>query len=1582
MRFFLNYIEVIFQYVMSFLLPWFTRQEDLETTSASNRATAGIPPTINVKDETPVEADPIIFNDDSSDEMSEFTEETCDVTRERVLNLVKGFDDKNNTTERCLAMSVKVVAFLGNLSVCENMGQVIGALSQFGASFVDHVTVGQLLKLCIGTAEEEAYSEHMRKWLETAKTSWQNARFAPVCAGVTNFVALAVSLNYIKESDVSLSVGQLEIVSNAWFKTTIAEKLTDPVALIMECLSFAVDIVEAVELQTLDHLFRPTSIVRTVAELRALADDFRNGTLYDNHNIDHVSYELKLQTAKFALEQKVRAEGAKTAVWSAMLTDIVKIYTEVRTRNSLSKPRRQPFCYLLYGGSGVGKSTLIPKLNAYLLKGLNVISHTETGQEGMYAKINLTERYESTITADKKVYELDDAGQVNSKDEGARTVSGFLIDNVNNSPCYALRADVAGKGAILKEPEIISVTSNLMDAGVTKESALPEAPSSRMHQKWIVRPREQYRTSSGRLDQRKANNAPNEEHHEFRRYELVYTQGGSYSVRQVGEWITTRQFIQILVRGAQSHRKKQEMAVEGINRARESTFCQECCSPQQWCSCGKHAELVDEFFQDFTITPVLQAELLKYTRGVRKGIFKYTRRFVLNRFTYYFLRLLLYNRLAILCNTVLVFTITLALPFVADMHVVCAFGVLWVYLALAAHAYAYVLHHAIARRLADELLSGELPAAFMTWFGCAVGMLSAIMTLQRLAVVSQGVILEPTPEDIERRQSEENHFFSYAPTNPAPPAPTSTATREQAVSKYVQNLARATAMDKEGHTLANNAFFLKGQVAMINTHFVKSVAPGAKVRLNYGEVTKPTIESHFEVLSDYGDLTKVRFTSAAIHTDLTKWISLQEHAAPLCTQLLTRRKDGNLVVLDLHSTPTASVTWKHAHPGWSSTPLDKATVQGDCGGILVSAEGPAYILGLHMARARLTNTAYAGAVHESMIRDDVLEMEIDGTIECDLNNLEVPHERSVVHYGTSDEEGDAPMYVTLGSCPHLRSRAKTHVSRTLLSPLLESLGYPCNWGPPKFDVNRNHSSCFQFATHPMSPFPIDALQWAIRDYTRPMLNYITKYSKYFSSDKWKPLDAFEMVNGREDTRYMRPMNLKTSAGYGLKGKKLDHVLEHVDADTGKKTHTLKDNVMEMVNLTYAKLANGMRCSPVFKSCLKDEPTKLYDAAGGVNKKVRLFFTMPFAFLAVGRSVLMPVAELISTNAVMMECGVGLQTESSEWADLRTFIYAFGDNIMEGDYSKYDMRISIQLIGAVSRVFYTFASQLPYSPVELTILLAWFADVMNPIYAFAGAVIMYYGFNPSGNPVTVYINSVVNSLLHRMFFYDVCMEKLGKVPGEFREFVHLITYGDDSVAGVHPSIPFFNMVNFQVYLKRFKMPYTDARKSEVLPHYTSLEQTEFCKRRWVFIPHIEVWSAPLLESSILKSLHCTRSTRTPKQQAIDIIIQSLQKFSFHEPHVFEEWHTRLYKVATDLGLLEPLRPYFDRSYVHWWYRRKERYKFTDEQLLQLAKHLGVHFDPNVTDTSVTPEEQNITDLMFDELYAIDEEEEFQDDGGEL
>jgi len=78
------------------------------------------------------------------------------------------------------------------------------------------------------------------------------------------------------------------------------------------------------------------------------------------------------------------------------------------------------------------------------------------------------------------------------------------------------------------------------------------------------------------------------------------------------------------------------------------------------------------------------------------------------------------------------------------------------------------------------------------------------------------------------------------------------------------------------------------------------------------------------------------------------------------------------------------------------------------------------------------------------------------------------------------------------------------------------------------------------------------------------------------------------------------------------------------------------------------------------------------------------------------------------------------------------------------------------------------------------------DTAFPVVNVNGDLVEFFGTNPSGHPLTVIVNSIVNSLYMR---YAYCLiNPQGKNCRHFKKNVNLMTYGDDNAMGVSRAVP--------------------------------------------------------------------------------------------------------------------------------------------------------------------------------------------------
>lgn len=299
---------------------------------------------------------------------------------------------------------------------------------------------------------------------------------------------------------------------------------------------------------------------------------------------------------------------------------------------------------------------------------------------------------------------------------------------------------------------------------------------------------------------------------------------------------------------------------------------------------------------------------------------------------------------------------------------------------------------------------------------------------------------------------------------------------------------------------------------------------------------------------------------------------------------------------------------------------------------------------------------------------------------------------------------------------------------------------------------------------------------------------------------------------------------------------------------------------------------GERAYPVFKACLKDEPTKLD------KDKVRVFQGAPIALQLLVRKYFLPIARLLSLFPLVSECAVGINAQGPEWNELAMHIRRYGaKRILAGDYSKYDLRMPAQVMFAAFRIMIDIAKfSGNYTDRDITIMEGIATDICYPLMAYNGDLIQHFGSNPSGQNLTVYINSIVNSLLFRCAYFAIVEEKK-RVP--FRMACSLITYGDDAKASVHKHFDEFNHLSVAEFLAEHDMVFTmPDKESEPVPFMTD-EDADFLKRKNIWNEELECWFGALDEESIFKSLHANlkSKTATPEEVSMQCIDGALREF---------------------------------------------------------------------------------------------------------
>jgi hypothetical protein len=421
-------------------------------------------------------------------------------------------------------------------------------------------------------------------------------------------------------------------------------------------------------------------------------------------------------------------------------------------------------------------------------------------------------------------------------------------------------------------------------------------------------------------------------------------------------------------------------------------------------------------------------------------------------------------------------------------------------------------------------------------------------------------------------------------------------------------------------------------------------------------------------------------------------------------------------------------------------------------------------------------------------------------------------------------------------------------------------------------------------------------------------------------EKIHAYDMYTAVNGAAGVTYVDKMNFNTSMGFPWLTKKTKFLEETPPRNGHSSAFKPNVDVLARSERVMQRYKNRLRASPIFNCQLKDEPVSPEKALIG---KTRLFVCSPFDFSLVVRMALLPFIRVVQNNRYVFESGPGTICQGREWGEMKDYLCAFGENrFIAGDYKNYDKNMHCIWMLAAFQFIYLVCMSLGMSADALDIILGISIDVSFCYINFFGDLMMLFGSNPSGWPLTVIINGIVNCLYIRYAYYENNPEK---EVFSFKKNVHLMTYGDDNIMGVSDRVPWFTHTAIQRTLAIIGVTYTMADKSENSIAYIHFDDTSFLKRRWVAdtFRGIQVWKCPLEFESIEKMI-CVwvRSKVITQECQLVAVLQSAAYEAFwHGEEKFEHMMKFIRSVIDDMNLKQWVTrdtfPSYD-GYIDRWF----------------------------------------------------------------
>lgn len=728
------------------------------------------------------------------------------------------------------------------------------------------------------------------------------------------------------------------------------------------------------------------------------------------------------------------------------------------------------------------------------------------------------------------------------------------------------------------------------------------------------------------------------------------------------------------------------------------------------------------------------------------------------------------------------------------------------------------------------------------------------------------------------------------------------------VIKKIQNNCLVFSVMSENKCIRHTKVLgVKGQIYILNQHFLP-LLDSFNITITQQPLSTGISRNrivHFErsqfISVPNTDLVFVKISNLPPVADISELFAKSSFAGRFNGLYVQRDLQGDPKTIVLNNIVKTSLyidEFKRYEPVWGATPLTP-TINGDCGSVMLifTPKGP-MILGLHTVYAEASNNSYAIMTTNEVINTMCKQLEPQ-SVQCGTPMLSAPsikrtlgplHAKSTIRY---IEHGSATVY---GSFQEFRGTHKSSVEETPLALPLEKFNYKVKYGRPVMSGWVPWRHAMRDLTQPIFLMKESILDQCKKSFLKDILANIDPVEMRSEVHKY---DVFTSVNGAAGVAFVDKMNRNTSMGNPWKKSK-KFFISPIPAlgknlDPVEFSPEIMDRVFEMERI----YKTGHRNHPNFCGQLKDEARSFKKIEEG---KTRVFTAAPGDATVLGRMYLLSTVRFLQKNTFAFEAAPGVICQSLEWTQFYKYLTAHGrDRMVAGDFANYDKNMAASLILSAFWILSQICEKSGnYTDEDLLVIAGIAQDTAFPLVDFNGDLVEFMGSNPSGHFLTVVINSLANSLYMRYCYSVLSPEKNCEM---FKDHVSLMTYGDDNIMGVSRNAPFFNHTSIQAALKDIGVTYTMAEKTAASIPYINITECSFLKRSWRWDSDVGAWLCPLDHDSIEKMLTVwVRSKSISKEvQCMAIISSAVSEYFFYGREVFEKRRAILQNVVRELDM---------------------------------------------------------------------------------
>jgi hypothetical protein len=1204
------------------------------------------------------------------------------------------------------------------------------------------------------------------------------------------------------------------------------------------------------------------------------------------------------------------------------LDDLEMIRCEQMLLKNARSPRKAPFSILLYGDSGIGKSTLISLLFTHYGKKRKL----NTDPTFMYTKNPVAKYWDGFKTSQWAVC-FDDIAFMNPTiaSAGGDPTCMEVIQVINAVPFTPDQASIELKGKNPLRSEFVIGTTNTSHMNAFFYFSCPSAMQRRFPYVITVAVKPEFKNANGMLDSAKVKNFDLDNYPDMWTFKVAQIIPQSVhevqrSVAQETVLLSNVGMSEFLdwynVAIDEHHENQNKMLINNkhLNDIKLSTCCYK---PVNMCSCKFDVQSYDILYQCFGLLI-----LFEIWRKCRDHIFMFYRTVVLCFRIYYviyFLKNKFYKvrnicesvldnygyRNNVICNTVFgnygvsdrikFFRLgeKVRLFYYNDIRTFEFFKHALVFLTAALVTYK------ATRMLFGKKFEGELNSQDEDSYDNFDIQIKPGIT--RCVYREEGVRPKPQAE-----YKGENVWYNTQPTLSsfdvgAQSCGYNSLNEGDFQKILLKNCIFLRLHSNRGVFRDNKAICVYNQTYLLNYHFIKGEDGLIDFEIFQSPI-KPGVNDNFVCrlhISEFKrisntDLCFIKIKDIPPRKDISGLFMKRGFTHRLNGFYVSRDKQGlfdvkklnHIVDLGMYDVPGIS----NPVPCWGSK-CSVPTVNGDCGGVAYvrTSYGPV-IIGIHMAGYESNAITHKVFFEDLPTSDKVIKP-------SDPKLSAIGYEHSLIELHSKANiryipEGVARIY---GSLAGSNASYKSNVEPSIMSHFLTNHDFKIKYGKPVMSGWEVWNKALTSSVDVKFLFDGKILDTVVED----MFKYVFPKIPKKQLDEVKVYDIYTSINGAPGVKYVDSINKSTSMGHPWRKSKKFFLHEQPE-DSVPDGVMFNDSVLERINLILERYSTGELYHPIFTAQLKDEPRSFNKIR---DKKTRVFTSAPADWSIVVRKLYLPLVKLIQDNKLLFSSAPGAAAQSYEWHDFHEYLTHFGeDKMIAGDYANFDKTMSSRIILASFDFLIRIAESCGYSDQAITQMMCVAYDTAFPTINYNGDIIQFMCGMPSGHPLTVIINCIANNLYMRYCYKILCPYDFTK---DFSEVVHLLTYGDDNIMGVSNEVPWFNHTSIRDTLIKYGIDYTMADKEAPSVPYISIYNCTFLKRSWKWNNVLEAYVAPLDEDSIEKMLMVWIRSKSVSQeeQCVSIISSAVSESFFHGQEYFNTLSNLMWEMIKKLNIEE-------------------------------------------------------------------------------